>query len=138
MLALVKNDWRFWYVMWEAQHALMLGNIEISYWNMNRYGGDRWADCSYDRNWKTARIRFFDEFYDTDWSTQMRAVIHEHVHCVLWRYVEFATGVVMASRRTKAMKAVWQECGDSELENTVRYLTEVFYDLLESRLAAIG
>ena len=135
MEPLAKTDDRFGSVVWEVRDALQLDR-EIEYFDTHVYGGDRAADCSL-RNGK-GRIQFYDEHYEGDWCDQMRSIIHEHVHFIMWEYMMFTSDVVEASRVACARRAVWSEYADGHLEAVVADMTDVLYGLLESRLEEIG
>ncbi len=134
MEPLAKTDDRFGSVVYEVRDALQL-DMEIEYFDTHEYGGDRVADCSCKN--KKGRIQLYDEFYECEWCEQMRTMIHEHVHFIMWEYMMFTSDVVDSSRVACARRTVWSEYADEHLEAVVANITEVLYELLESRLEEI-
>jgi hypothetical protein len=111
-----------------VQMALGLGHYRVLQWWANCYGEDRIAEVTCDMNASTADIKYYDEFFEQTWDLQLKTIIHEYIHIVVWPMMEFSDSVMQTARLMDNND--WLKSRSDNLENTVEHLTGVVFGQL--------
>ncbi len=77
-------------------------------------------------------LTFFPVFFEQDANSQLRTIIHEHIHCVLMRYDHLLNGIIKLLGDSES-KAYWK-LADITSEHVTDHLESVLYDLLKDKL----
>ena len=135
------NDGKFRTAIGATRNVLRMEDKKIYYRTEKGDGGaiaqaERRHDGDYD-------ITFFDSFFIQDWKTQVKVIVHEHLHVCLCGAYEVHRSLLRgawgtSSHSVRRGHAVISECDELVVRRLTKHLTEpVISKIRQSRLARV-